>query len=62
MNKYSRINADIKTIAEELVNPTVNETKELLTVLKSEYDIEPAAIHQYPKCLSKSNCNKLMQL
>ena len=35
--------ADIKAIAEELVNPTVKEVNELATVLKEEYGIEPAA-------------------
>ena len=35
--------ADIKAIAEELVNLTVNELNELATVLKDEYGIEPAA-------------------
>ena len=35
--------ADIKAIAEELVNLTVKEVIELATVLKDEYGIEPAA-------------------
>ena len=35
--------ADIKAIAEELVNLTVKEVNELATVLKEEYEIEPAA-------------------
>ena len=35
--------ADIKAIAEELVNLTVKEVNELCTVLKEEYGIEPAA-------------------
>ena len=35
--------ADIKAIAEELVNLTVKEENELATVLKEEYGIEPAA-------------------
>ena len=35
--------ADIKAIAEELVNRTVKEVNELATVLKDEYGIEPAA-------------------
>ncbi|MGP1465772.1 MULTISPECIES: 50S ribosomal protein L7/L12 [Prevotella] len=35
--------ADIKAIAEELVNLTVKEVSELATVLKDEYGIEPAA-------------------
>ena len=35
--------ADIKAIAEQLVNLTVKEVNELATVLKDEYGIEPAA-------------------
>ena len=35
--------ADIKAIAEELVNLTVKEVNALATVLKDEYGIEPAA-------------------
>ena len=35
--------ADIKALAEELVNLTVQEVNELATVLKDEYGIEPAA-------------------
>ena len=35
--------ADIKAIAEELVNLIVKEVNELATVLKDEYGIEPAA-------------------
>ena len=35
--------ADIKAIAEELVNLTVKEVNELATVLQDEYGIEPAA-------------------
>ena len=35
--------ADIKAIAEELVNLTVKEVNELATVLKDEYGSEPAA-------------------
>ena len=35
--------ADIKAIAEELVNLTVKEVNELATVLKEEYGIEPTA-------------------
>ena len=35
--------ADIKAIAEELVNLTDKEVNELATVLKDEYGIEPAA-------------------
>ena len=39
--------ADIKAIAEELVNLTVKEVNELATVLKDEYGIEPAAAEVY---------------
>ena len=35
--------ADIKAIAEQLVNLTVKEVNELATVLKDEYGIEPTA-------------------
>ena len=35
--------ADIKAIAEELVNLTVKEVNELKNLLKEEYGIEPAA-------------------
>ena len=35
--------ADVKAIAEELVNLTVKEVNELATVLKDKYGIEPAA-------------------
>ena len=35
--------ADLKAIAEELVNWTVKEVNELATILKDEYGIEPAA-------------------
>ena len=35
--------ADVKAIAEELVNLTVKAVNELATVLKDEYGIEPAA-------------------
>ena len=35
--------ADIKALAEELVNLTVKEVNEWATVLKDEYGIEPAA-------------------
>ncbi|HRP90214.1 MAG TPA: 50S ribosomal protein L7/L12 [Edaphocola sp.] len=35
--------ADIKTLAESLVNLTVKEVQELADFLKSEYGIEPAA-------------------
>ena len=35
--------ADIKALAEELVNLTVKDVQELANVLKEEYGIEPAA-------------------
>lgn len=35
--------ADLKALAEELVNLTVKEVNELATILKEEYGIEPAA-------------------
>ena len=35
--------ADLKALAEELVNLTVKEVNELADILKSEYGIEPAA-------------------
>ena len=35
--------ADIKAIAEQLVNLTVKEVNELINVLKEDYGIEPAA-------------------
>ena len=35
--------ADIKAIAEQLVNLTVKEVSELADILKTEYGIEPAA-------------------
>lgn len=35
--------ADLKKLAEELVNLTVKEVKELADILKEEYGIEPAA-------------------
>ena len=34
--------ADVKVLAEELVNLTVKEVNELATILKEEYGIEPA--------------------
>ena len=36
--------ADVKKLAEELVNLTVKEVNELATILKEEYGIEPAAV------------------
>ena len=35
--------ADVKVLAEELVNLTVKEVNKLATILKEEYGIEPAA-------------------
>jgi large subunit ribosomal protein L7/L12 len=35
--------ADVKTIAEQLVNLTVKEVSELANILKADYGIEPAA-------------------
>jgi large subunit ribosomal protein L7/L12 len=35
--------ADLKAFAEQLVNLTVKEVSELVTILKDEYGIEPAA-------------------
>ena len=35
--------ADIKKLAEELVNLSVKDVNELATILKEEYGIEPAA-------------------
>ena len=35
--------ADVKAIADQLVNLTVKEVSELATILKDEYGIEPAA-------------------
>ena len=35
--------ADLKVLAEEVVNLTVKEVNELATILKEEYGIEPAA-------------------
>jgi len=35
--------ADVKVLAEQLVNLTVKEVSELATILKDEYGIEPAA-------------------
>ena len=35
--------ADLKALADQLVNLTVKEVNELATILKDEYGIEPAA-------------------
>jgi large subunit ribosomal protein L7/L12 len=42
-NKKPIIMADLKQIAEQLVNLTVKEVNELAKILKDEYGIEPAA-------------------
>ena len=47
--------ADIKAIAEELVNLTVKEVNELATVLKDEYGIEPAAAIPYSSLRTVAN-------
>ena len=41
--KIYKTMADLKVIAETLVNLTVKEVNELATILKEEYGIEPAA-------------------
>jgi large subunit ribosomal protein L7/L12 len=43
LDTYNNDMADVKAIAEELVNLTVKEVTELKTILKDEYGIEPAA-------------------
>lgn len=43
VGKNSNIMADVKVLAESLVNLTVKEVQELADFLKSEYGIEPAA-------------------
>ena len=56
--------ADIKAIAEELVNLTVKEVNELATVLKDEYGIEavagPAAAGAAPAEEEKSEFNVVL--
>ena len=42
-NNINTTMADIKKLAEELVNLTVKEVTELAAILKDEYGIEPAA-------------------
>jgi large subunit ribosomal protein L7/L12 len=42
LKKYKKM-ADVKKLAEELVNLTVKEVSELAKILKEEYGIEPAA-------------------
>ena len=51
--------ADIKAIAEELVNLTVKEVNELATVLKDEYGIEPAAATSFDVILKEAGAAKL---
>lgn len=34
---------DVKAIAEKLINPTSNDIKDLVRILKEEYDIKPAS-------------------
>ena len=41
--KNCKTMADLKTVAEQLVNLTVKEVNELAKILKEEYGIEPAA-------------------
>ena len=43
--------ADIKAIAEELVNLTVKEVNELATVLKDEYGIQLVLLRQQKRSL-----------
>ncbi len=56
--------ADLKVIAETLVNLTVKEVNELATILKEEYGIEPAAAAAEEKTsfdvvLKSAGANKL---
>ena len=48
--------ADVKAIAETLVNLTVKEVQELATVLKDEYGIEPAAAAVVVACGGAAAC------
>ena len=48
--------ADVKKLAEELVNLTVKEVNELATILKEEYGIEPAAALSKLTFALKSTC------
>ena len=41
--------ADLKKLAEELVNLTVKDVKELADILKEEYGIEPACTSLTPQ-------------
>ena len=55
--------ADLKVIAETLVNLTVKEVNELATILKEEYGIEPAAAAEektsFDVVLKSAGANKL---
>lgn len=54
--------ADLKQIAETLVNLTVKEVNELATILKDEYGIEPAAAAEkteFDVILKSGGANKL---
>ena len=44
--------ADLKALAETLVNLTIKEVNELATILKDEYGIEPAAAAAAPAAAS----------
>ena len=50
--------ADIKALAEELVNLTVKEVNELATILKEEYGIEPAAAAGSSCCRLRRRCSR----
>ena len=50
--------ADVKAIAEELVNLTVKEVNELATVLKDEYGIEPAAAAVAVAEIGRASCRE----
>ena len=51
--------ADVKKLAEELVNLTVKEVNELATVLKEEYGIEPAEKTSFDVILKNAGQSKL---
>ncbi len=44
--------ADVKNLAEQLVNLTVKEVQELADFMKSEYGIEPAAVAAAPAAVA----------
>ena len=48
--------ADLKAIADQLVNLTVKDVKELADILKDDYGIEPAAaaVAYFMSCLASS--------